>query len=88
MAYKSVNLSNGKPGGTSTGIPDERVAKRPAWATHTYESWQTKTYEERARVVAKAAELMQEHLSTLLRLAPIEMEKPRNESRGICKERR
>jgi succinate-semialdehyde dehydrogenase/glutarate-semialdehyde dehydrogenase len=85
MAYESINPNNGKTVKTFPELTDEQLEKKIATAAHTYESWKKTSYADRAKIVAKAAELMHANVDTFAKHATIEMGKLINESRGEVK---
>ncbi len=82
MEYESVNPFDGKTLKTFAEITDAQLETKIAAAQACYETWRTKTYAERALVVAKASKLMSERVDEFARLATLEMGKRINEARG------
>lgn len=85
MDYRSVNPNDGKTLEIFAETTDTQLEAKLATAARTYESWKKTTYEERSRIVAKAAELMHANIDEFAKLATIEMGKLIHESRGEVK---
>jgi succinate-semialdehyde dehydrogenase/glutarate-semialdehyde dehydrogenase len=83
--YQSVNPNNGKTLKTFPELTDAQLETKLATAQKTYESWKTTSYAERAKIVAKAAELMHADVDKFAKHATLEMGKLINESRGEVK---
>ncbi len=83
--YQSVNPNNGNTLKTFPELTDAQLETRLATAAKTYESWKTTPYAERAKIVAKAAELMHADVDKFAKHATLEMGKLINESRGEVK---
>jgi succinate-semialdehyde dehydrogenase/glutarate-semialdehyde dehydrogenase len=82
MTYQSVNPFDGKASKTFPELTDKQLETAIQTAATCYETWRHKTYAERAKVVAKAAELMHAHADEFARHATLEMGKRISESRG------
>jgi len=82
MAYKSVNPNDGKTLQTFEELGDAQLEKKLAAAHACYKTWKNTSYQERAAVVAKAAELMHAHVDDFAKLATLEMGKRISEARG------
>jgi len=82
MAYESVNPYDGKTVKKFHELTDAQLETKIATAAKTYETWKTTPYAERAKIVAKAAELMHAQVDKFAKLASLEMGKLINEARG------
>jgi len=85
MAYESVNPNTGKTIKTFHELTDAQLEAKLAKAADTFESWKHVSYPERAKIVAKAAELMHADVDKFATHATLEMGKLINESRGEVK---
>jgi succinate-semialdehyde dehydrogenase/glutarate-semialdehyde dehydrogenase len=85
MAYESVNPFNGKTIKKFPELTDQQLETKIATAAKTYESWKKTSYAERAKIVAKAAELIRADVDKFARHSTLEMGKLINESRGEVK---
>ena len=85
MAYESVNPYDGKTLKTFTTLTDAQLEAKIKTATACYQTWKTKSYSERAVIVAKAANLMLENVDRFAKHSTLEMGKLINESRGEVK---
>jgi succinate-semialdehyde dehydrogenase/glutarate-semialdehyde dehydrogenase len=85
MEYQSVNPNDGKTAKTFPTLTDEQLEAKIAKATKTYTEWKKTPYAERAKIVAKAAELMHADVDKFAKHATLEMGKLINESRGEVK---
>jgi succinate-semialdehyde dehydrogenase/glutarate-semialdehyde dehydrogenase len=82
MAYESINPNSGKTVKTFPELTDEQLEAKLATAAQTFKMWKKTSYAERAKIVAKAAELMHANVDLFATHATIEMGKLINESRG------
>jgi succinate-semialdehyde dehydrogenase/glutarate-semialdehyde dehydrogenase len=82
MAYQSVNPFDGKVAKTFPELTDSQLDTAIQTAATCYETWRHKSYAERAKVVAKAAEIMHARADEFARHATLEMGKRIGESRG------
>ena len=82
MSYQSVNPFDGKVTKTFPELTDAQLDTAIQTAATCYETWRHKSYAERAKVVAKAAELMHARADEFARHATLEMGKRISESRG------
>jgi succinate-semialdehyde dehydrogenase/glutarate-semialdehyde dehydrogenase len=82
MAYQSVNPYDGKVIKTFPELTDTQLETAIQTASTCFETWRHKTYAERAKIVAKAADLMHTRADELARHATLEMGKRINEARG------
>jgi len=82
MAYQSVNPYDGKVIKTFPELTDTQLETAIQTAATCFETWRHKSYAERAKVVAKAAELMHTRADEFARHATLEMGKRINEARG------
>ncbi len=82
MSYQSVNPFDGKTSKTFPELTDEQLESAIATAVTCYETWRSKTFAERARVVDKAATLLHARADEFARHATLEMGKRIGESRG------
>ena len=82
MAYQSINPFNGKTVQTFETVTDRQLETKVAAATSAFEKWRKVSYAERAKIVAKAGELMLAHIDTLAKTMTLEMGKRISEARG------
>ena len=82
MTYQSVNPFDGKVSQTFPELTDKQLEAAIQTAATCYETWRHKTYAERAKIVAKASELMHAHADGFARHATLEMGKRISEARG------
>jgi succinate-semialdehyde dehydrogenase/glutarate-semialdehyde dehydrogenase len=82
MGYQSVNPANGKVLKTFKELTDKELENKIAAAATCYETWRRKTYAERAKIVSKAAALMDAKVEELAHVMTLEMGKRINEARG------
>jgi succinate-semialdehyde dehydrogenase/glutarate-semialdehyde dehydrogenase len=82
MSYQSINPYDGKVAKTFPELTDPQLEAAIRTAASCYQTWRTKTYAERATVVAKAASLMHARVDEFARYATIEMGKRISEARG------
>ncbi|KAA6169780.1 MULTISPECIES: NAD-dependent succinate-semialdehyde dehydrogenase [Pseudomonas] len=85
MAYTTINPYNGELLAQFDTLTAEQLERKLAVAAQCYAAWKTKTYAQRASVIAKAAELMHQRFDTLARKITLEMGKRINEARGEVK---
>src|SRR6202167_2371965 len=82
MSYQSINPFDGKTHDTFDTLSDNQLEAKLAAAATCFKSWKLKSYQERAVIVAKAAELMKAHVDEFAKLATLEMGKRIDEARG------
>ncbi len=82
MAYTSMNPADGKRFDSLDDISDKEFNTKIATAQSCFESWRHNSYHERAIVIAKAAEILQERADDFARIATLEMGKRISEARG------
>ena len=83
MAYQSINPANGKILRSFDQHTDEQMRSALATADNTYRRiWSKMAIRDRARIVGRAASLMQERKESLARLASLEMGKRISEARS------
>jgi succinate-semialdehyde dehydrogenase/glutarate-semialdehyde dehydrogenase len=82
MTYQSVNPFDGKTLKTFPEITDQQLEAKLAAAEKCFETWKRKSYEERAMIIAKAAELMHADVDAFARPMTLEMGKRIGEARG------
>jgi succinate-semialdehyde dehydrogenase / glutarate-semialdehyde dehydrogenase len=82
MSYQSINPFDGKTLKTFDTLSDSQLEAKLAAAATCFKSWKHKSYQERAVIVAKAAELMKAHVDEFAKLATLEMGKRIEEARG------
>jgi succinate-semialdehyde dehydrogenase/glutarate-semialdehyde dehydrogenase len=82
MSYQSLNPANGKLIKSFEEISDADFEKKIAAATACYEVWRHKSYAERAKIVAKAAEIMKSKVDEFALVMTLEMVKRISEARG------
>jgi len=80
--YQSVNPFDGKTLKTFQELTDAQLEGKIAAAAACYQTWRTKTYAERAVIIAKASKLMHEQADELARIMTLEMGKRIGEARG------
>ena len=80
--YQSVNPFDGKTLKTFDALTDPQLETRIAAAALCYHTWRTKTYAERAVIIARASKLMHERADELARIMTLEMGKRIGEARG------
>jgi succinate-semialdehyde dehydrogenase/glutarate-semialdehyde dehydrogenase len=80
--YQSVNPFDGKTLKTFDALTDPQLETRIAAAAVCYQTWRTKTYAERAVIIARASKLMHERADELARIMTLEMGKRIGEARG------
>ena len=82
MSYQSINPFDGKTLESFDTLSDSQLEARLAAAASCFKTWKHQSYEERAVIVARAAELMKAHVDAFARLATLEMGKRIDEARG------
>jgi succinate-semialdehyde dehydrogenase/glutarate-semialdehyde dehydrogenase len=82
MTYQSINPFDGKLSKTFDEITDEQLETAITQAEICYRKWRQKTYADRAKIIAKASELMQANVDKFARIMTFEMGKRINEARG------
>src|SRR6201993_5114924 len=82
VPYQSVNPATGEVLKTFTEHTDQEMMEALAKADNAFASWAARLIEERARIIARAAQLLLERKNELARLATLEMGKRIAESRG------
>ena len=73
MAYQSINPYDGKLLKTFKDVTDVELEGALVAANACFESWQLKTFPQRAMVVGRAAAIMRERTDDFARLATMEM---------------
>jgi succinate-semialdehyde dehydrogenase/glutarate-semialdehyde dehydrogenase len=84
-AYESVNPFDGKTVTHFEELTDKQLEVKIAKAASCYRAWKSKSYKDRALIVAKAAKLMHEDVDRFAKHATLEMGKLINEARGEVK---
>ena len=82
MSYQSFNPASGKLVKSFDEITDAQFEEMIATAAHCYEAWRLKSYQERAVIVAKAAQIMKSKIDEFARPMTLEMGKRIGEARG------
>src|SRR5580704_3836936 len=82
VPYRSVNPATGEVLKTFTQHSDQEVMDALAKADDAFVLWAARPVEERATIIARAAQLLLEQKGELARLATVEMGKRIVESRG------
>jgi len=82
MTYQSVNPYDGKLLETFPELTDDGLETAIHTAATCFETWRYKSYEDRAKIVAKASELLHARADEFARHATLEMGKRINEARG------
>lgn len=82
MAYATTNPYTNETLATFPGIEDEELDRAVHTAQRTFESWRTKSFDERKEVVARAASILRERPDEFARLLTLEMGKLYSESLG------
>jgi succinate-semialdehyde dehydrogenase/glutarate-semialdehyde dehydrogenase len=82
MLYQTVNPNDGKVLKTFPELTDVQLETAIRTATTCFATWRTKTYAERAAIVAKAAAIMHARTDEFARMATLEMGKRIDEARG------
>ena len=82
MGYQSVNPFDGVQIKSFDPLADATLELRLAAAETCFQSWKLKSYEERAVIIGKAAELLHARADEFARIMTMEMGKRINEARG------
>src|ERR1700677_2669938 len=82
VPYRSVNPATGEVLKTFAEHTDQEVAQALATADKAFASWAASPVNERAKVIARVAQVLLERKSELAKLATLEMGKCSAESRG------
>ncbi len=82
MSYQSFNPASGKLVKSFDEITDAQFEEKIATAARCYEAWRLKSYQERAVIVAKAAQIMKSKIDEFARPMTLEMGKRIGEARG------
>jgi succinate-semialdehyde dehydrogenase/glutarate-semialdehyde dehydrogenase len=82
MSYQSVNPSNGKVLKKFKELSDAQLETAIKTAATCFETWQHKTFAERATIVTKAATIMRDRADEFAKPVTLEMGKLIAESRG------
>jgi succinate-semialdehyde dehydrogenase/glutarate-semialdehyde dehydrogenase len=85
VEYQSVNPNDGKVLRSFEEMTSAQLEQSLETAHTCFQTWKQTSYAERAKIVAKAAALMHEHVDDFAKLATLEMGKRINESRGEVK---
>ena len=85
MSYESINPYDGKTIKTFDSISDAQLEKSLATAESSFQAWKQTSYEERAVIVNKAAQLLRARIDDFAQLATLEMGKRIDEARGEVK---
>jgi succinate-semialdehyde dehydrogenase/glutarate-semialdehyde dehydrogenase len=85
MSYQSVNPNDGKVLRTFEMFSKQQLEASLATADAAFKTWKHMSYDERAVIVNKAAELMHAHVDDFAKLATLEMGKRIDEARGEVK---
>ncbi|WP_026927531.1 NAD-dependent succinate-semialdehyde dehydrogenase [Granulicoccus phenolivorans] len=83
--YRTTNPATGELLQTFPTLTDEELEQRVRAAVEAYRSWRTTTPEERAAILARAAELYEERAEHLAQTITREMGKPITAARGEIK---
>ena len=82
MSYQSFNPATGKLLKKFEELSDAELETKLASAQKCFETWKTRSYAERAVIVAKAAALVHDRVEDLARTMTLEMGKRIDEARG------
>jgi len=82
MGYQSLNPFDGKIIGTFEGLTSHALEAKIAAANTCFKTWRHKTYAERAKIIAKAGELMHARADEFAHIMTLEMGKRIGEARG------
>jgi succinate-semialdehyde dehydrogenase/glutarate-semialdehyde dehydrogenase len=85
MEYQSVNPYTGKAVKNFDTLGSSQLEDALKTAESCFQTWKHKSYAERAKIVAKAAALIHEHVDDFAKLATLEMGKRIDEARGEVK---
>jgi succinate-semialdehyde dehydrogenase/glutarate-semialdehyde dehydrogenase len=83
--YKSINPFDNKLAESFEELNNKQLEEAIATAAKAFETWRHKSYSERARIVAKAANIMHNHVDKFARPITLEMGKLFAEARGEVK---
>ena len=82
MAYQSVNPNTGKMLKSFEHLSPKQLETSIATAAEAFQLWMHQSYDERAVVVHRAAELLRSHVDDFAKLLTLEMGKRIDEARG------
>jgi len=82
MTYQSVNPFDNKLFKSFDEITDQQLEQKLAAATACYATWKQTSYADRARIIARAAELLDEQADHFAQIMTLEMGKRISEARG------
>jgi succinate-semialdehyde dehydrogenase/glutarate-semialdehyde dehydrogenase len=82
MSYQTINPASGEVLQSFPDLSDAALETVLANAASAYEIWRHKTYNERAKIIGKAAELLNEQNETFAHTMTLEMGKRISEARG------
>jgi len=82
MSYQTINPASGEVLQSFPDISDAALEKVLAGAADAYEIWRHKTYDERAKIISKAAQLLHEQNEAFAHTMTLEMGKRISEARG------
>jgi succinate-semialdehyde dehydrogenase/glutarate-semialdehyde dehydrogenase len=82
MAYQSFNPSTGKLLKTFDALTDAQLEPKIAKAAECFELWKKTPYAARAKIIAKAGELLHAQVADLAKIMTLEMGKRTNEAQG------
>jgi succinate-semialdehyde dehydrogenase/glutarate-semialdehyde dehydrogenase len=82
MSYQTINPASGEVLQSFPDISDKALEAVLSNAASAYQVWRHKSYAERAKIIGKAAELLQEQAETFAHIMTLEMGKRISEARG------
>ncbi len=82
LTYRSTNPATGEVLAEYPGVTDAQIEEAITAAQGTFDEWKARPIEERAAIVARAAELFTERIDELALIMTEEMGKPLSEARG------
>ncbi len=82
MAYQSINPFDGKTVKTFTDVTDAELEAKLAAAAACYAAWRHKSYDHRAKIIARASAIMHDRTDEFARVLTIDMGKRIDEARG------
>jgi len=82
MEYQSVNPFDNKTGKSFDEISDKSLEQKIELATACFATWKLKSYEERAKIVNKAAKLLHDQADKFAHIMTSEMGKRISEAKG------
>ncbi len=82
MEFKSINPFNGEHVGTYRAHSDAELDAKLAKSARAYASWRRVPLAERARLMAKAGQVLLDNVEEYAQMITLEMGKPISESRG------